>query len=264
MHVARLGTGPRKLLVIPGWRLDGGAEEPDWREVLVARPCWTAHLVDLPGTGDSRGEQAGIASQRDLLSALIEFVVESDADGSGWAVAGTSNGAALALGVARRRPDLVRGLALRVPMLEPDDEVRAQEGRVSWQRAFDALPATYRALYEAKEREVWEPARARTDAEFLAAIRQDPARYALPEALDVPTFGGPALVVLGRQDARVGFKRALEHLLELPRATVAVLDRAGHALPAGSVQDGLWAALAVDWLDRVEDVWPIVRVRRRP
>ena len=259
MHVARLGTGPRKLLVIPGWRLDAEAEMPEWREVLAARPGWTAHVVDLPGTGRSRGDHRGIVSQRDLLSALMDLVVEQD-DGSGWAVAGVSNGSALALGIVSRRLDLVRGLALRVPMLEPDDEVRAQEGIVCWQRAFDALPANYRALHEAKEREVWEPARARIDAEFLAAIRDDPARYALPEALELPTFEGPTLVVLGRQDARVGFKRALEHLLDLPRATVAVLDRAGHALPAGSVQHTLWVALAIDWLDRVEDVWPAARV----
>ncbi len=259
MHVVRLGTGPRKLLIIPGWRLDAESEVPDWRGVLAARPGWTAHLIDLPGTGSSRDEHTGIVSQRDLLNALIDLVVDED-DGSGWAVAGTSNGAALALGIVRRRLDLVRGLALRVPMLEPDDEVRVREGSVSWQRAFDALPATYRALYEAKEREVWEPARARTDAEFLATIRDDPARYALPEALDLPKFDRPTLVVLGRQDARVGFKRALGHLLELPRATVAVLDRAGHALPAGVVQQRLWEVLAIDWLDRVEDVWPVGRI----
>jgi pimeloyl-ACP methyl ester carboxylesterase len=264
MHVAHIGTGPRKLLIIPGWRLDAGTEVPDWREVLRARPGWTAHLVDLPGTGVSRDEHAGIGSQRDLLSALIELLVDQDVDSSGWALAGTSNGAALALGVTHRRLDLVRGLALRVPMLEPNDQVRAQEGRASWQRAFDALPATYRALHQAKEREVWEPARARADAEFLAAIREDPARYALPEALELVGFEGPALVVVGRQDARVGFKHALEHLLELPHATVAVLDRAGHALPAGSVQHRLWQALAVDWLDRVEDVWPVAHVRPEP
>jgi pimeloyl-ACP methyl ester carboxylesterase len=261
MHVSRLGSGPRQLLIIPGWRLDAEAEMPEWREVLAARSGWTAHLVDLPGTGRSRGEHPGIVSQRDLLSTLIDLAVDRD-DGSGWAVAGTSNGAALALGIVSRRPDLVRGLALRVPMLEPDDTIRAREGRASWQRAFEALPATYRALYEAKERDVWEPARARTDARFLAAIRDDPARYALPEALKAPTFAGPTLVVLGRQDAQVGFKRALEHLLELPRATVAVLDRAGHALPAGSVQYRLWEALAIDWLDRVEEVWPAGHVGR--
>lgn len=257
MYVARIGSGPRKLLVIPGWRLDSRTEDPEWRSVLAQRPGWSGHLVDLPGTGKSRDDREGIASQRDILSALLDLLVDLDSDGSGWAVAGASNGAALALSIARRRPELVRGLALRVPMLEPNDEVRAQSGQAVWQDAFDALPVSYRAEHDKKEARVWDPARGRTAAQFLAAIRDDPERYALSEALQPPVFDGPALVVVGRQDARVGWQRAAEHLLGLPRATVAVLDRAGHALPAGAVQRTLWEALAVDWLDRVEDAWPL-------
>jgi hypothetical protein len=43
----------------------------------------------------------------------------------------------------------------------------------------------------------------------------------------------PTLIIGGRQDARVGYDDAISVLPQYPRATVAVLDRAGHAMPTG-------------------------------
>ena len=61
---------------------------------------------------------------------------------------------------------------------------------------------------------------------------------------------GPTLFVLGRQDSVVGYRGAFALMDGYPRATVAVLDRAGHGLPWE--QPELFAALGSDWLDRVE------------
>ena len=44
-------------------------------------------------------------------------------------------------------------------------------------------------------------------------------------------------------------------LERFPRATYAVLDRAGHELPYA--QDRLFDALVIEWLDRVEEASPI-------
>jgi len=57
--------------------------------------------------------------------------------------------------------------------------------------------------------------------------------------------------VTGRQDSTVGYVRAWEGLEHFPRATFAVLDRAGHALP--HEQPGLIRALVAEWLDRVHE-----------
>ena len=57
-------------------------------------------------------------------------------------------------------------------------------------------------------------------------------------------------MVAGRLDSTVGYAVAVDLIDEHPRATLAVLDDAGHALP--HEQPELLAALLADWLARVE------------
>jgi pimeloyl-ACP methyl ester carboxylesterase len=57
------------------------------------------------------------------------------------------------------------------------------------------------------------------------------------------------LILTGRQDASVGYAGAWRLLEHYPRATFAVLDRAGHGLPHEQVE--LLGALLGEWLDRV-------------
>ncbi len=64
-------------------------------------------------------------------------------------------------------------------------------------------------------------------------------------------FPAPALFLTGRQDSGCGYREAYELLDNYPRASFAVLDRAGHAL--GVEQKALFRALANEGLDRVEE-----------
>lgn len=64
-------------------------------------------------------------------------------------------------------------------------------------------------------------------------------------------FERPSLVVAGRQDSVTGYRDAWTVLEHYPRATFAVLDRAGHGLEPE--QPAVFRALMVDWLDRVEE-----------
>ena len=66
-----------------------------------------------------------------------------------------------------------------------------------------------------------------------------------------PSFEKPVLIVVGKQDSVVGYSDAWKMLSQFPRATFAVLDKAGHFL--GSEQDELLRALATEWLQRVEE-----------
>ena len=68
---------------------------------------------------------------------------------------------------------------------------------------------------------------------------------------ETKTFGKPTLVLTGRQDSHVGYKDGWRVLEKYPRATYAVLDRAGHAL--GVEQKELFQTLIQEWLDRVEE-----------
>jgi pimeloyl-ACP methyl ester carboxylesterase len=257
MHLEAIGDGSRTLVILPGWRLDSEVEKPEWLPVLAQRPGWRAVFVDLPGVGRARYDHSGIASQAHVLTGLLELLDQGRFGARELAVAGTSNGATLALGMARERPRAIKGVALRVPRLEADDAARQAAGKAEWEHAFAALPETARNAYAAKEQQIWEPARQeRSNAEFLASIRGDPTAYRVPNEQEPVDFAGPTLVVLGRQDARIGWRLAWERLHHLPRATVVLLDRGAHPLPVGDSQVALWHALAVDWLARVEEMWP--------
>ena len=59
------------------------------------------------------------------------------------------------------------------------------------------------------------------------------------------------MILVGRQDAAVGYRDAWEVLEDYPRGTFAVLDRAGHNLQIE--QETLFNALVNEWLDRVEE-----------
>ena len=69
------------------------------------------------------------------------------------------------------------------------------------------------------------------------------------DTLPVP-FGSPTLILTARQDHVCGYRDAWDLLDTYPRATFAVLDRAGHFVPIE--QDRLCHALMHEWLDRVE------------
>jgi pimeloyl-ACP methyl ester carboxylesterase len=88
------------------------------------------------------------------------------------------------------------------------------------------------------------------DNEFLDRLWEDWALSFDVDALQEP-FPGPTLVLTGRQDSWCGYEDTWTILEHYPRATFAILDRAGHALQYE--QRGLFNALVNDWLDRVEE-----------
>ena len=63
-------------------------------------------------------------------------------------------------------------------------------------------------------------------------------------------FPKPTLVLLGKFDIEVGFGDALKAIENYPKATFAILAKAGHSL--SWEQPELFSALVSDWLKRVE------------
>jgi pimeloyl-ACP methyl ester carboxylesterase len=59
------------------------------------------------------------------------------------------------------------------------------------------------------------------------------------------------LILVGRQDAMVGYRDAWDILKNYPRGTFVMLDRAGHNRQIE--QETLFNALVNEWLDRVEE-----------
>jgi pimeloyl-ACP methyl ester carboxylesterase len=99
-------------------------------------------------------------------------------------------------------------------------------------------------------REVLKPVFAMADMAFLERVVTEGTFSFDVYRLSAP-FTAPTLIVAGRQDGITGYRDAWELIESYPRATFAVLDRAGHDLMVE--QQALFRALVNDWLDRVEE-----------
>ena len=80
------------------------------------------------------------------------------------------------------------------------------------------------------------------DAPFITRLQECGYAPSFPLNVNGDPFHKPTLIILGRQDWAVGYHDAWAHTERYPRATVAVLDRAGHNLPIE--QEQLFTALA--------------------
>ena len=259
----------RPIVLLHGWGMDHGYEATDYEPVFAGRPGWRRIYPDLPGMGATPARD-WIKSQDDFLEVVLRFIEHVSPDGP-VTLAGTSAGGYLAMGVVHRRPELVEGLLLRVPVVEMDRSARdlpaqrtllADPGFVATlgpdeaEVAAGALVQTPRYVEAAGAalRDKILPALARADEPFLDAIGGDPSRYGFTfDVTEMPVpFDRPALVLAGRQDTIAGYRDAWRVLENFPRATMAVIDRADHALPVDN--EPLFHALVTDWLDRVEEM----------
>ena len=261
VHYEVFGDG-RPLVVLPGWP-DGGRVPADYLEpVFEGRAGWRRIYLDLPGRGLTRGEP-WITSNDQILQVILDVISRISPD-ERFVIAGHSAGAYLARAVLARRSAMIDGLLQVVPVIDPNETDEMHPDRVTI--VSDAALVARMVAELGPER-----------AAFLvrAMVVQDAGLYDRYKALfldidpsdqdfldrldenvsfsvDPPSapFDRPALFVLGRQDAVVGYRTALDLMDHYPRATVAVLDRAGHALPWE--QPAVFKALILDWLDRVE------------
>jgi pimeloyl-ACP methyl ester carboxylesterase len=205
---------------------------------------------DLPGMGASTAD--GLSSNDEVVTLLVDFLQQLGA--GPVLLLGHSYGGYLARGVAARRPELVRGLALLCPLAEhtgqvPDQKVVHQDPAASdelepeHRQGFDEYfvvrtPATAR-----RYRDHVLPGMALVDQAVLGRLVAD-----WPIDLGTGPFAGPTLIVAGRQDSTVGYADAIGLLERYPHATLAVLDGAGHALIHERPE--LLAPLLAGWLDR--------------
>jgi pimeloyl-ACP methyl ester carboxylesterase len=229
-----------------------------WLEpIFDKRPGWQRFYFDLPGTGQTPGE--GITTIDQVLEVVCDFI-DTVIPGQPFTLLGLSVGGYLARGVVYRKAALVEGLCLVVPWLREQEEqtlpspiALARDPEAMAQLTPDeAEKVEGLAVVQTQEivdwyREVVVPARQGSKG---ILIEKTSYSFDLDE-LSEP-FEKPALILMGRQDSHVGYRDGWDILELYPRATFAVLDRAGHAL--GVEQVGLFQTLIHEWLDRVEEL----------
>jgi pimeloyl-ACP methyl ester carboxylesterase len=262
VHYAQHGTGT-PVLALHGGEVDHreitGALEP----VFAERPGYRRIYPDLPGMGRTPAPETIDSTDAvlDTLLGLVDDVIGEEA----FLVVGHSYGGYLARAIANRRPGQVAGLALICSLA--GEQVRGDERpeHVVLHAADDLdLDGTLEPAMAAEFRNylvVQTPETLRRFQETVApgvaladqaALERIFARWQLRTAPEqAPAYTNPTLILAGRQDATVGYAGSWRLLEHYPRATFAVLDRAGHGLPHEQV--GLVTALIAEWLDRVSE-----------
>lgn len=260
MHVVEEGEGHPLVLLhgLPGdYRLLHHHLEP----VLAARTGWRRLYIDLPGMGRTPGadwihRQADV---RDIALETIDALVGRD---QSFGLVGVSYGGFMAMAVLQQRLSRVDGLFLWTPALawgsgtshgvehrlfEQDPQIidAVQPDEQIWTRiAVVQTPSTLEAFRAAVK-----PAAALADIGYLRRLQEEE-----PETFDATVLPGvfeaPTLILAARYDTAVGYRPAIDVYESFPRATLAVLDRAGHAV--AEERKPLFRALVADWLDRME------------
>jgi len=250
-HVAH-GSG-RPVVVLHGAGVDHREAEACFEPALAAAGGLRRVYADVPGHGRTPAPPA-LRSEDDVVDVLTGFVevVAREAGGGPVLLVGHSAGAHDARGIASRRPDLVAGLALVCPLVAGGHDVPAHAPVV---RDDDLGDAAFRGYFVVQTpamldryRRFVEPGAALADAAANARIGE---RWEItgPDDPDAAPYAGPVLVVAGRRDSFVGYAGAVGLLGRYPRATLAVVDGAGHALP--HERPAVLAGLLADWVERV-------------
>lgn len=259
IHYEEAGSG-MPFLILHGMPGNGRATMPFFEPLFANRPGWRRIYPDLLdfGTDTLPDWFQGLDSVVDLLVAFMEAV----APGERFAIYGGSWGGYVIRGVVQRRLKQINGVLLSNPV-------------VVWDLASLDLPAQQTIYHDPEMTAALKPEEAWISglfvAESLAALNflraeflpymtnPHPAVMARlgnggftfdPDALPEPC-PAPTLIITGRQDSVVGYNEAWSLLDNFPRASLVVLDRAGHLL--GVEQADLQNTLISEWLDRVEE-----------
>jgi len=255
VHYEVFGQG-RPILMLHGMPLDRTQMVYEMERHFTSRSGWRRIYLDMPGHGKTLG--ARWVTCTDQMLDVVEGFVDKVIQGERFAIAATSYGAYIAQGLVYRRGEAIDGVLLNVPVTIADRTKRLLPPRVVLEKdkvISDRAKAENNDWLElaavVQNQETLDYARAlqgcRADEKFLDTVRYgfsfDVNRLPQP-------FPAPALLILGREDHIVGYRDAWNILENYPRASFAILDRAGHMVLRE--QSAVCATLFQEWLDRVE------------
>jgi pimeloyl-ACP methyl ester carboxylesterase len=250
------GAG-RPIVMLPGIPSDHRVMARFIEPLFAQRDGWLRLYPDLPGTGRTPGPDR-LASNDQMLNTMLAFI-DAVIPGQRFMLAGYSYGGYLARGVVYHRAASIDGLLLCAPAVTApplEAHLPKRTTLVEDPALMAQLDPGIASLIVAQTPTVVEAVRdvqaevQIADHTFLTRLEE-----AGPFSFDVdrlPTpFDAPTLILSARQDHICGYRDAWDLLDNYPRATFAVLDRAGHFVIVE--QDVLCYALMSEWLDRIEE-----------
>ncbi len=254
------GAG-RPIVILPGIPSDHGVMERFMEPLFMQRNGWLRIYPDLPGTGRTPGVDR-LTTQDQMLDTMLAFI-DAVIPGQRFVLAGLSYGGYLARGILYHRAASIDGLLLCAPAVTAPPvqaHLPKRTTLVENPELIARLGPGIASLVVVQSPEVIEAVRAVAaevgfaDHSFLERLETAGPFSFDVDQLPIP-FGSPTLILTARQDNICGYRDAWDLLDNYPRATFAVLDRAGHFV--NIEQDALCHALMREWLDRVEEYAPV-------
>jgi len=247
------GAG-RPIVMLPGQPSDHHIMMRFMEPLFTQRDGWLRIYPDLPGTGQT--PSLSLATHDQMLEAMLAFI-DTVIPGQRFVLAGMSYGGYMARGVVSHKADLIDGVLFCVPQVKaellqadlPPQTTIVENPKlvVSLGPGASLIVVQNQRVVEAMS-EVFAEVQI-ADHAFLDRVEAS-GLSSFDATLSIP-FGGPTLILTGRQDNLCGYQNAWDLLDSYPRATFAVIDRAGHFM--NIEQDVLCRSLTHEWLDRVEE-----------
>jgi pimeloyl-ACP methyl ester carboxylesterase len=250
------GTG-RPIVILPGIPSDHHIMARFMEPLFAQRDGWQRIYPDVPGTGHTPALDR-LATQDQILDTVLAFI-DAVIPGQRFVLAGYSYGGYLARGVISRRAASIDGLLLCAPgVTAPPIQAHLPKRTILVEdpKLMESLEPGIASLIVVQNPTVVEAVRAvETEVQLADQAFLERLEASGPASFEVDTqsttFEGPTLILTARQDHVCGYRDAWNLLESYPRATFAVLDRAGHFI--NIEQDGLCHSLMREWLDRVEE-----------
>lgn len=256
-----IGEG-KPIVILHGYcvdhRLMTGCMEP----IFNAKEGYKRIYIDLPGMGKSESAD-WITNADTMLDIVIEFI-EKIIPNEKFLLAGESYGGYLSRGVVYKMADRIDGILLICPVIIADSKKRDVPEHIVLVKDnkllskltpedaedFNSMAVVQsEKIYERYKNEVVTGVKI-GDTNFLKSFKEKGYEFSFDVDKADEKFNKPVLMLLGRQDASVGYRDAWDILENFPRATFAVLDKSGHNLQIE--QEELFNSLVNEWLIRVD------------
>lgn len=255
-----IGEG-KPIIMIHGYCVDHNIMKGCMEPIFKNLEGYKRIYFDLPGMGDTKSSEY-VKSADDMLNIILEFI-DKVIPGERFLVSGQSYGGYLARGVINKKEDLVDGMALICPVIIAERskrELPLHKVIVEDKILLDTLESKeaeeVKANFVVQSREIYERYKKelasgieKADIAYLMNIQEKAYEFSF-DVDNLPyKFNKPSLMILGRQDAVVGYKDAFKVIDSYERCTLAVLDAAGHSLQLE--QKNLFEIFIKDWLSRI-------------
>jgi len=191
----------------------------------------------------------------EVLITFIEEIISTEK----FLLVGESYGGYLAKGILAKMFERVSGLLLVCPVVVAEPEKRILPDKqviVQDEEFLNTLTSTEREKFcelavianeytYTRFKEEIKPGLDVANYEFIERLQKN---YSLTMDFQREKYEKPVLLLTGRQDISVGYQNIIEIIEEYPRATLAVLDMAGHNLQIE--QPELFESLVGEWIRR--------------